>query len=228
MPFKKLEVLEHDHLDDRALADAGISLEQIKRRGHVVILLHRYMKAHGMTVADFNQHVLRSPRSSTGVYAWLRLNMGPSLASAKVMAEIMDVPAGFFLPRDLDDDRPIAIPAIAPPPASWATRRGAPPAALVAARGARAATALLPRGVAPSPAVAPPGGALEAPPPYGLRYVSHADGTVTVAVSVRLPARHARPLFRMLMDAGLDGDGDQLETSNGGSTTRQMDERPPR
>jgi hypothetical protein len=219
MPFKKLELLEHDQLDDRTLADTGISLEQIKRRGHIVILLHRYMKAHGMTVADFNQHVLRSPRSSTGVYAWLRLNMSPSLASAKAMAEIMDVPVSFFVSRDLNDDQPIAIPAIAPPPASWIKTK-----------------TLLPRRAAPSPAVlsvgavAPPGGGgeLGAPPPSGLRYVSHADGTVTVSVSVRLPARHAKPLFRMLMDAGLDGDGDQLETSNGGSTSRQMDECPPR
>jgi hypothetical protein len=56
--------------------------------------------------------------------------------------------------------------------------------------------------------------------PDGLRYISHGDGTVTVSVCARLHVEQARPIFRMLMDAGLDGAAEaERDDDDGGTTT---------
>jgi hypothetical protein len=54
------------------------------------------------------------------------------------------------------------------------------------------------------------------PPPPGpaqggrLAYEGHGDGTATVTVRARLPIEQAKPLFRLLLDAGIDAEPPQL------------------
>jgi hypothetical protein len=212
------EAFSRERLDEKSLAEAGMDLEAIKRRGHVAIFLHRYMRQHGMSVSDFNEHVLLIRRDATTPYPWLKLVSGPTVRFARQMQSVMaGVPVSFFQARDLDDDQPVVIPDVPPAPETWTAPRyqGARTVFVTQTRAKKLARErkLLQAATVPAP-VLPVARALlpsdpmseAAPPPSGLRYVSHGDGTVSVSVSVRLPASHARPLFRMLMDAGLDGD----------------------
>jgi len=50
--------------------------------------------------------------------------------------------------------------------------------------------------------MAPP---MSAPPQGGrLAYEGHGDGTATISVRARLPVDQAKPLFRLLLDSGID------------------------
>jgi hypothetical protein len=60
---------------------------------------------------------------------------------------------------------------------------------------------------------------LPAPPPPGplaggrLAYEGHGDGTASITLRARLPLEQAKPLFRFLLDAGIDTDAPQSGAS---------------
>lgn len=196
---------------------------QIAVRGHVAVMLRRYLRETGMTVADFNEHVIGTARNATTVYPWVNATGNVSPALRKIMARVMGIPEEFFLPHDPEAGEPPQAPERLLVPASYTQAKEAaqdaperPRKALVPVRPSKpgkptAATSVLlePR-KAPTAAQSP-----RAMPVLGFQLF--ADGSSTVQLNAHLPGDKGKSVLRMLLEADLTPapETDPGETSDG-------------
>jgi hypothetical protein len=113
-------------------------------------------------------------RSDSGGYIWLSAKGAPGPATRKKLARLFEVPESALKPRDLKH-KPGKPQLALPVPDKHPART--------------VATMIIPPASPPEPI---------------LSYNAHGDGTVTIALNARLPVDVAKPLFRTLMDTGID------------------------
>lgn len=167
------------------------SPEELARFGHIAAVLRAYCRHFDMSVADFQQYVLRERRTATAVYPWLAARAAPSEARRLVICAGTGITPLHLCERDPDDPRPVPQPdpAAFRLPIGWAGRP----------RLFKPALQLPAPAEAPAELLSPP-----APPePDPLEFQAHADGTATIRVHKRLPIEHATKLFRVLLDSGV-------------------------
>lgn len=137
-------------------------------------LLREFLQREGMSMAAFARLL---GCGATLPYAWIAGKGTIGRAYRPAVASLLGVPEGDLAP-DTDKAEAEADTTLGP---------------------ARQAVRLAKVNGTPT---APP---MSAPPQGGrLAYEGHGDGTATISVRARLPVDQAKPLFRLLLDSGVD------------------------
>lgn len=163
----------------------AMTVEPMPRHRHVALAIRAYIERENITASEFGRRI--GINSTSNLYPWMKGSGAIGASMRPTVARLLGVPVRALAPWDGVGDPPDLLPL--PDPSEKA---------LGPVRAARAVASVL----APSAVLPPPTGGK-------LAYEGHGDGTATVMVRARLKLAQAKPLFRLLLDSGIDlEDGD--------------------
>jgi len=174
---------------------------QIACYGHIAVMLRRYLVQTGMSIPDFQQHVLGIKRSSTAAYPWFHATNAPVDKHAALIVKALGVPRTFFRRHDPEGPhQPPEPPETLKVPASWASREPNPGRHYGRQSGPGRALALPAADtvqLVPKPPSKPQRRLVRA-------FLFYDDGTADIRVDAQgLDEEHAKAVARTIMDMGL-------------------------
>jgi len=166
-----------------------LTAEPKPQHRHVALALRDYIQREEIALSELSRRV--GTRAAATSHPWAKGSGAVGEKFRAPLARLLGVPTSFLAPWD-GEGAPPNLSAVQQPPEG----------ALGPVRQARALVAReAPRTVQEPVAPATPvlGGRLS--------YEGHGDGTASIRVQARLPLAQAKPLFRVLMDSGIDLEG---------------------